>query len=342
MTFLRNIIFLCCSLLSVHCSKDILGVDGSTNGNGRTPPPVVVIKRSTQEDYNAKRFSNSKYINSNAGVAGGGIFSVSYQDIYFDDAAGNPSDAVRPVIEKNLLLVELTMQYQKANKGGVQEFGNGTEIKFNAINLLTSPNQSSTASQARYHRRNFAFTRDGNGVFSGAAGYEGSTEIYDKDLMNFNYTLPAITVANSDTVNDFSEPVSVGAAISFDSGGVYLTSNDAVIALNRTVSKGSIISFEKLREASSPFPYVPSVVSYELLNDTNQIRIPKDEIKYILDILRFSTGVPKTFGVKYPVWMTVIESGVSDTLTLHHRSTGEPFSFAVYQYFEFGRKIYFK
>jgi hypothetical protein len=317
-------------------------VNDAGTGTGKTPPPTVVIKRSSQEDYNAKRFSSTKYSSANAGMTGGGIITVTYHDVFFDDATGSPTDAVRPVVEKNLLLVGLTMQYQKEGKGGLQDFGASTRVQFNGIDLRTVPGSTGGALPAAYFKRSFAYVRNPDGTMTGAAGYDGSTEPYDVALQNFNYPRPLLSITHSDSVIDFAETVSVNSAILFDSGHVFNAAVDGILTLNRKLSKGTIISFEKVRGAFSSYPYLPSVVSYELLADTNVIRIPSEELKYILDVLRFSTGVPKVFGVKYPFWLSVIESGVCDTVSLQHTVTGAPLKFGVYQYFEFGRKMYFK
>jgi hypothetical protein len=340
MTMLLRIFIVLIVLGLSSCSKDVIGVNDG--GTGRTPPPAVVIKRSSQEEYNAKRFSSTKYINSNISTEGGGVMTVSYQDTYFDDAAGNPADAVRPIVEKNLLLIGLTMQYMRPGKGGMQEFGPNTVVSFNGIELYPASKYTGGTIQSGTFRRNFAFTRSQNGTVSGAPGYEGSSEPYDKELLNFFYTVPGFSFTGADTVNDLQRTLAVDPAIAFDSGTVHIATNDAVLLLNRTIAKGSIISFQKMRGPSTAFPYIPCIVSYELLTDTNAVRIPKEELKYIIDILRMNTGAPKSFAVNYPVWVNIIESGVTDTITLNHSVTGAPFRIPVYQYFEFGRKVYFK
>ena len=191
-------------------------------------------------------------------------------------------------------------------------------------------------------KRNFAFVRDPNGSYSGAAGYEGASEPYDTSMGLFLRASPAFSVVNSDTVDTFSSTIKVNSGILFDSGRVYSSTNDMTVKLNRTVAKGSIISFSKLRRAQSSFPYIPSIVSYELLSDTNEIRIPRSEVTQIIALLTATTGVPKPFTSVFPFWLNIIESGPCDTVRLSHSGTGKEFMFNVYQYHEFGRKLYFK
>ncbi|MFA5832553.1 MAG: hypothetical protein WDA22_03645 [Bacteroidota bacterium] len=329
------------TLFLSQCTKDTLGVNdtGTNTGNG----PGIIIKRLSQEDYYAKKYSGSKNKTSNGSINGGGVFNLSYQDLFFDAPAGNEGDVVRPIGEKNLLLVDISMVYQNGNKEGIQDFGPHTSVKFNTIELFTAQNQSGQASQRGFYKRNFAFTRSANGSVTGAPEYEGSTELYDPEMMNFTYTTPPlISVLNSDTVGSVMTFASIGSAILFDSGKVFPSTNDMVVKLNRRISKGSVLSFEKLRGSTSLYPYVPSVVTYELLSDTNEIRIPKKEVAYVIETLQRSTGVSKPIGKIYPFWLNVIESGLCDTLRLIHAQTGKNYDFSIYQYFEFGRKMYFK
>ncbi|MFZ4619574.1 MAG: hypothetical protein ACOYNS_03375 [Bacteroidota bacterium] len=328
---------LACMFLG-SCTKDPIGVTDGGSGSGGGNGGGIVIKRTSQEDYYAKRYSASRNKLSNMTTDGGGFFSVSYQDVFFDDVSGYPGDAKRPVIERNLLIAEIAMAYQRPDKGGLQSFGNRANVLFRNIELRTS----SSASDAGVLKRNFAFIRNADGTVSGAAGYEGATEKYDAASMDFSNGAPLFTVQNSDTVESVSVPLKIGAAIFFDSGKVYSSTADMIVKLNRPISKGSIVSFSKLRGAESSLPYIPSIVSYELLSDTNEIRIPRAEVSQIIAILTATTGIQKPFSTLYPVWMNIIESGPCDTLRLSHSVTGKELTFTVFRYYEFGRKLYFK
>ncbi|MBP6672712.1 MAG: hypothetical protein KA247_06160 [Bacteroidetes bacterium] len=325
-------------LLLASCSKEPLGITDAGNGTGKGPASGIIIKRSSQEDFYAMRYSASKNKLSNTSINGGGVISVSYQDMFFEDVSGYPGDADRPIIERNLLLAEISMSYQIANKGGIQSFGNSAAVSFGNIALRTSRN----AADAGVLKRNFAFVRNPNGSISGAAGYEGASEPFDTSMGIFLRASTDFTVSNSDTVESISSAIQVDAGILFDSGKVYSSTNDMTVRLNRNVAKGSIITFSKLRRAQSSFPYIPATVSYELLADTNEIRIPRAEVSQVIALLTATTGVPKPFSSVFPFWLNIIESGPCDTLQLTHSFSGKEFTFTVYQYHEFGRKLYFK
>lgn len=325
-------------LLLASCTKEPLGITDDGSGSGKIPVAGIIIKRSTQEDFYAMRYSASRNKLSNATINGGGVISVSYQDMFFDDVSGYPGDAERPIIERNLLIAEISMSYQIANKGGMQSFGNAASVSFGSIPLRASRN----ISDAGVLKRNFAFVRNPNGTVSGAAGYEGASEPYDTSMGVFLRDSPEFSVMNSDTVEPFSSFLKVNGGILFDSGKVYSSTNDMTVKLNRTVAKGSIISFSKLRSAQSSLPYIPSIVTYELLSDTNEIRIPRAEVSQIIALLTATTGVPKPFASVFPFWMNIIESGPCDTVRLNHSVSGKEFTFTVFQYHEFGRKLYFK
>jgi hypothetical protein len=325
-------------LLIASCSKEPLGITDAGNGTGKIPSSGIIIKRSTQEDFYAMRYSAVRNKLSNTTIDGGGVISVSYQDMFFEDVSGVPGDKERPIIERNLLLAEISMSYQIANKGGIQSFGNSAKVSVGNIALKTSP----IITDAGVLKRNFAFIRNPNGSVTGAAGYEGASEPYDTAMAMFLRDSPEMSVSNSDTVESYLSPVSIRAGILFDSGRVYSSTNDMTVKLHRTVAKGSIITFSKLRRAQSSLPYIPATVSYELLADTNEIRIPRSEVSQVIALLTATTGVPKPFTTLFPFWLNIIESGPCDTVRLNHSVTGKEFKFTVYQYHEVGRKLYFK